>query len=174
MDLFGRISKLMGEDIHSEVFADFINDLKEAPLNARALYFFPESGFSLITKGKVFIRAFLNVCTPQDPGHINPFKGELTGGVLPKDSRDVVRQKLRGKLTHSDATEDQFDCSPLTFFVKFNDEATEICSLSLGYREDSLPDGIDEEADFEPIVSSFTMSQRPVRRRVGPRHKPKA
>jgi hypothetical protein len=172
-DLFKRIAELIGQEVDAPICKQFVRDLREQPMTARSLYFFPESGFSLITVQRIFVRAFLNVCTPRDPGYINAYKGELPGGVKPQDSREMFREKLRDQLINSDDTEDQYQFSPLILFVKFTPDGSEVCSLSLGFGEDNLPPGLTPELIENGETSiQYGVLHRPIRKRVGPRHKP--
>ncbi len=172
-DLFKRLSEIIGQEVDSPICKQFVRELREEPLNARALYFFPETGFSLITAQRIFVRAFLNVRTPRDPGYINAFKGNLPGGVSPHDSREEIRSKLNGKLAESSETEDQYDFSPLTLFIKFATDGTGVCSLSLGYNDENLPEGLTPELVENSGASiQYGVLHRPIRKRVGPRHKP--
>lgn len=172
-DLFTRLSQLIGQETESPAFEKFVQDVQEQPLTARALYFFPEAGFSLVAAGGMFVRAFLNVRTPRDPGYINAYSGNLPNGVSPNDSRDVFREKLAGKLVSSNDTEDQFDFAPLLFFVRFAKDGSGVCSLSLGYGDDNLPEGMTlESVESSGGIGSTAISHRPMRRRAGPRHRP--
>jgi hypothetical protein len=177
-DLFKRIAELIGQEIDAPVCRQFVNDLGEEPMSARTLYFFPESGFSLICVQRIFVRAFLNVCTPRDPGFINSYKGNLPCDMRTQDSREVIRGKLSGKLrdqlVNSDDTEDQYDFPPLILFVKFAADDAEVSSLSLGYGDENLPLGLTPEMldSCETSIQAGVL-HRPVRKRVGPRHKPR-
>lgn len=174
-DLFERIGDLIGQEVDAPVCRQFVKDLGEEPMNARTLYFFPDSGFSLICVQRVFVRAFLNVCTPKDPGFINAFKGELPFNIRPQDCREEIRKKLRDQLINSDETEDQYDFPPLVLFVKFAADELQVSSLSLGFSDDNLPEGLN--ADMlecgEQTSIQYGVLHRPVRKRVGPRHKPR-
>ncbi len=173
-DLFKRIAELIGEEVDAPACRQFVKDLGEEPMNARTLFFFPESGFSLICVQRIFVRAFLNVCTPKDPGFINAYKGNLPGDVRPQDSREVIRGKLRNQLVNSDETEDQYDFPPLVLFVKFAGDGVEVSSLSLGFSDDNLPMGLTPEMLESGETSiQYGVLHRPVRKRVGPRHKPR-
>lgn len=172
-DVFKRISEVIGEEIDSPVCKQFVSDLKELPINARPLYFFPETGFSLVAAKRIFVRAFLNVRTPKDPGYINAFSGNLPEGVNVRDSRDDIRKKLDGKLIESTDTEDRFDFSPLTLFVEFAPDGTGVCSLSLGFSDENLPNGLTPEmVENSGGAVQNGILHRPIRRRVGPRHRP--
>jgi len=172
-DVFKRLSEIIGEEIDSPVCRKFVQDLKEEPLNAKSLYFFPDTGFSLVSARRIFVRAFLNVRTPRDPGYINAFTGQLPCGVSPYDSREVIQSKLAGKLVSSSETEDQFDFAPLTLFIKYAQDGSGVCSLSIGFSDDNLPEGLTPEIVENSGGSvQYGVLHRPVRKRVGPRHKP--
>ncbi len=173
-DLFERITELIGEEVDAPICKQFVKDLGEEPLNARTLYFFPDSGFSLICLQRTFVRAFLNVCTPKEAGFINAYKGNLPADIRIQDNRELIRSKLSDQLIKSDDTEDQYDFSPLVLFVKFSPEGTEVCSLSLGFSDENLPFALRQELLESGETSvQYGVLHRPVRKRVGPRHRHK-
>ncbi len=149
-DLFGHLVNLLGTPIENPDFQDFLNDCGEKPEFCETKliqdYAFLKLGLHIeMDKQQNQIKSlfFHFITVAVRAGEVEPFAQTLPFGILPKDSREVVKQKIGVKRNAkkimgrtSSAPKDfwdSYEIPPLEYTFMFNGGDKRLGSISVYY-----------------------------------------
>jgi len=94
--LFDRLTKFLGQSPDSESFRGFVAEQKEPPVVSPIVqdsddYMFSHLGVRITTNNGSIAHITLTTGTSSE---LQPYSGELPGGISTKDNKDAVESKL--------------------------------------------------------------------------------
>ena len=94
-DLYNRVVALIGKSGEDLEVGTFLKELKELPISASSMSFFPVSGFYLTRRFAIISGALFHLKTPAvETGTVRPFSGALPFGITVSDNMQMVRTKI--------------------------------------------------------------------------------
>jgi len=126
LDLFARLTKILGKQLQDPYVAEIIEELGENAAIKGCPDVFPKAGISFLTAESTVhaVEFFVISPNPEDDLPILPYRGNLMAGITQNDTMEEVKRKIESMQSkiYLDNTQ-RFHCDFLDYSAAFSFDA---------------------------------------------------